>query len=131
MGTRVALVIANSNYAAVAKLPNPPRDAEAIADVLRADGFSDVKLVSDVSRQELIRYFEGLELLESGLVSVSLWRPDPSDLGVPVEVYEFCGAGRKPDLNSALFESAVQEPGCLGGGFGLDTQPVHEHQVVQ
>jgi hypothetical protein len=48
------------------------------------------------SRQELIRYFDGLELLEPGLVSVSLWRPDPSYLGVPVEVYEFCGVGRKP-----------------------------------
>lgn len=48
------------------------------------------------SRQELIRYFDGLELLEPGLVSVSLWRPAPSDLGVPVEVYEFCGVGRKP-----------------------------------
>jgi O-methyltransferase involved in polyketide biosynthesis len=48
------------------------------------------------SRQELLRYFDGLELLEPGLVSVSLWRPDPSDLGVPVEVYEFCGVGRKP-----------------------------------
>ncbi len=48
------------------------------------------------SRQELIRYFDGLELLEPGLVSVSLWRPGPSDLGVPVEVYEFCGVGRKP-----------------------------------
>jgi O-methyltransferase involved in polyketide biosynthesis len=47
------------------------------------------------SRQELLRYFDGLELLEPGLVSVSLWRPDPSDLGVPVEVYEFCGVGRK------------------------------------
>jgi O-methyltransferase involved in polyketide biosynthesis len=48
------------------------------------------------SRQELLRYFDGLELLEPGLVSVSLWRPDPSDLGVPVEVYEFGGVGRKP-----------------------------------
>ena len=48
------------------------------------------------SRQELLRYFDGLELLEPGLVSVSLWRPHPSDLGVPVEVYEFCGVGRKP-----------------------------------
>ena len=48
------------------------------------------------SRQELLRYFDGLELLEPGLVSVSLWRPDPSDLGVPVEMIDFCGIGRKP-----------------------------------
>ncbi|MGH3870837.1 MAG: SAM-dependent methyltransferase [Pseudonocardiaceae bacterium] len=49
------------------------------------------------SRQELLRYFDGLELLEPGLVSVSLWRPDPRDIGTsPVEVYEFCGIARKP-----------------------------------
>ncbi len=52
--TRVALVIGNSNYAAVGKLPNPPRDAAAVADALRADGFSDVQLVTDVTRQGLV-----------------------------------------------------------------------------
>lgn len=48
------------------------------------------------SRQELMRYFDRLELLEPGLVSVSLWRPGSSDIAAPVEVYEFCGVGRKP-----------------------------------
>lgn len=47
------------------------------------------------SREELIRYFDRLELLEPGLVSVSRWRPDSSKVGVPAEVYEFCGVGRK------------------------------------
>jgi tetratricopeptide (TPR) repeat protein len=53
--TRIALVIGNSNYTAVGKLPNPPRDAAALADALRADGFSEVKLVSDVTRKELVK----------------------------------------------------------------------------
>jgi hypothetical protein len=48
------------------------------------------------SRQELIRYFGQVELLEPGLVSVSQWRPRSSDLGSPPQVYEFCGVGRKP-----------------------------------
>ena len=43
-------------------------------------------------RQELIRFFDRLELLEPGVVSVSRWRPD---IGTPVEVFEFCGVGRK------------------------------------
>lgn len=47
------------------------------------------------SRAELIRYFDGLELLEPGLVSVSRWRPEPNEFGAPGEVYEFCGVGRK------------------------------------
>jgi S-adenosyl methyltransferase len=47
------------------------------------------------SREELIRYFNQVELLEPGLVSVSRWRPEPSNLGTPAEVYEFCGVARK------------------------------------
>lgn len=48
------------------------------------------------SRQELLRYFDQVKLLEPGLVSVSQWRPDASDLGTPSPVYEFCGVARKP-----------------------------------
>ncbi len=44
------------------------------------------------SRQELIRFFDRLELLEPGVVSVSRWRPD---IGTPAEVFEYCGVGRK------------------------------------
>ncbi len=51
---RVALVIGNSNYTAVAKLPNPPRDAAAVADALKSDGFASVTLVSDVTRADFI-----------------------------------------------------------------------------
>ncbi|MCA1707224.1 MAG: SAM-dependent methyltransferase [Actinobacteria bacterium] len=48
------------------------------------------------SREELLRYLNGLELLEPGLVSVSQWRPEPTKFGIPGEVYEFCAVGRKP-----------------------------------
>lgn len=39
------------------------------------------------------RFFEGLEVLEPGLVTVSQWRPDGNDTTV---VTEWCGVGRKP-----------------------------------
>ncbi len=45
------------------------------------------------SRQELIRFFDRLELLEPGVVSVSQWRPD---IATPAAVFEYCGVGRKP-----------------------------------
>ncbi|MGH4020407.1 MAG: SAM-dependent methyltransferase [Pseudonocardiaceae bacterium] len=48
------------------------------------------------SRQEITRFFDRLELLEPGVVSVPLWRPDPSDIGAPVQVNTFGGVGRKP-----------------------------------
>jgi hypothetical protein len=34
-----------------------------------------------------------MELLDPGVVSCSLWRPDPIQLGTPVEVYLFGGVG--------------------------------------
>ncbi|MFD0772362.1 SAM-dependent methyltransferase [Streptomonospora algeriensis] len=46
------------------------------------------------TRQEIEGYFEGLDLLEPGVVSCSLWRPEQTDLGTPTEVYLFGGLGR-------------------------------------
>jgi O-methyltransferase involved in polyketide biosynthesis len=49
------------------------------------------------SPQQIVRFFDGLDLLEPGLVSCSRWRPDISPLGgQPPEVDEFCGVARKP-----------------------------------
>ena len=51
--TRLALVIGNSGYTAVSKLPNPEHDAETIAAALKADGF-DVTTVDNLTRAEFI-----------------------------------------------------------------------------
>ncbi len=48
------------------------------------------------SRQELARFFDRLELLEPGVVSPTLWRPNHTEIGIPAEVAQFCGVGRKP-----------------------------------
>jgi hypothetical protein len=46
------------------------------------------------SPKELAGFFEGLELVEPGVVSTTRWRPDPgSDRD---EVDEYCAVGRKP-----------------------------------
>jgi tetratricopeptide (TPR) repeat protein len=61
-GRRVALVIGNSAYKAVPALPNPQRDAEAIAGALRKVGFDVVTVSSDATREQLIealRQFAG------------------------------------------------------------------------
>ena len=58
---RVALVVGNSAYQNVAKLPNPANDAAAIADLLKKSGFSDVSLLQDAGNLEFkraIRRFE-------------------------------------------------------------------------
>jgi hypothetical protein len=48
------------------------------------------------SREQIARYFDGLELVEPGVVSTSQWRPEPSPWGEPVEISDCAGVGRKP-----------------------------------
>ncbi|WP_293901232.1 caspase family protein [Phenylobacterium sp.] len=51
-GTRVALVIANSAYRSVPRLPNPPNDAKVMADALREVGFT-VSEKNDLTKRDL------------------------------------------------------------------------------
>jgi uncharacterized caspase-like protein len=53
-GRRVALVIGNSAYQNVAALPNPVRDAAAIAATLRGLGFERVILETNLTREKLL-----------------------------------------------------------------------------
>ncbi len=50
------------------------------------------------SPEQIAGFFEGLELVEPGVVSCPRWRPDPADVsgGLPAEVDAFGGVGRKP-----------------------------------
>jgi O-methyltransferase involved in polyketide biosynthesis len=47
------------------------------------------------SPEQIAAFFEGLELVDPGIVSCPQWRPDPSDIGSAQEMDEFCGLGRK------------------------------------
>jgi hypothetical protein len=46
--------------------------------------------------QRLERFFDGLELLEPGVVSVTRWRPTEGPADEITQVDDFCGVGRKP-----------------------------------
>ncbi|MEV7006686.1 SAM-dependent methyltransferase [Streptosporangium sp. NPDC051022] len=46
-------------------------------------------------REHIARFFDGLELLEPGVVSCSRWRHENSPWGEPAEVSQFCGVARK------------------------------------
>ena len=50
------------------------------------------------SPEQIAGFFEGLEMVEPGLVSCPRWRPDPADPGghLAAEVDAFGGVGRKP-----------------------------------
>ncbi len=45
---------------------------------------------------QIAHFFDGLELVEPGVVSVPRWRPEANPFGVPAEVDAFGGVGRKP-----------------------------------
>ena len=45
---------------------------------------------------EIASFFDGLELVEPGVVSCPRWRPEPSQIGQPADVDAFGGVGRKP-----------------------------------
>jgi S-adenosyl methyltransferase len=48
------------------------------------------------SPDRIARFFDGLELVEPGVVSPPRWRPEPSPSGLPPEIDSACGVGRKP-----------------------------------
>jgi S-adenosyl methyltransferase len=45
--------------------------------------------------EQIAGFFDGLELVEPGVVSTPLWRPDPTAES-PAELDVYCGVGRKP-----------------------------------
>jgi O-methyltransferase involved in polyketide biosynthesis len=45
---------------------------------------------------QIAGFFEGLELVEPGVVSAPRWRPEPDPSGPPAELDAFCGVARKP-----------------------------------
>jgi O-methyltransferase involved in polyketide biosynthesis len=47
------------------------------------------------TREEIVRFFDGMDLAEPGVVSCSRWRPDQDDAGEIAEVTHFCGVARK------------------------------------
>jgi O-methyltransferase involved in polyketide biosynthesis len=48
------------------------------------------------SPDRIARFFDGLELVEPGVVSPPRWRPEPSASGLPAEIDSSCGVARKP-----------------------------------
>jgi hypothetical protein len=64
-----------------------------------AELFGQASSIRTRSRDQVLRLFEGFELLEPGLVLTPLWRPEsPDDLFVaePERSFNMAGVGRKP-----------------------------------
>jgi hypothetical protein len=67
--------------------------AAAAVDFWNASGAAPMCLRS---REELLLFFEGTELVEPGVVSCPRWRPDLADPDEAADVMHFCGVARRP-----------------------------------
>jgi S-adenosyl methyltransferase len=71
-------------------------DTEAMQEVIRLWNENATPPITPRGHHQIARFFDCLELLEPGIVSVSLWRPRLGAIGTPVEVGNIGGVGRKP-----------------------------------
>jgi hypothetical protein len=69
---------------------------EALNEAIRIYNANSASSYHLRSPGQIVRYFDGLELVEPGVVTTSKWRPEATDIGgAPSEVDAICGIGRK------------------------------------
>lgn len=76
--------------------PTAEVHANAIQESVDFYNASGAPPIKTRSRNDLLRFFDGLELIDPGVVSCSLWRPQPNHVGRHAEVTQYCGVARKP-----------------------------------
>ncbi len=70
--------------------------SEAVTEAVRIWNISANPQYHLRSPQRIARLFQGLDLIEPGLVSVTRWRPDAGSTTLPEEIDQYCAVGRKP-----------------------------------
>jgi O-methyltransferase involved in polyketide biosynthesis len=75
--------------------PTTEVDAEPMTGAVRFWNQQGSAPMTLRTRQELLRFFDGMELVEPGVVTCSRWRPDVMEIGGIVDVTHFGGVARK------------------------------------
>jgi S-adenosyl methyltransferase len=70
-------------------------DAEEAARAAREYDNSLPTTQTNRTRAEVTKFFDGLELLEPGVVQLNKWRPDPGDADPGIEISSWAGLGLK------------------------------------
>jgi len=86
--------VPSGSYLVLSHTVTSPATGEMDAAVAFWNEHGTPKLTQRTSSQ-ITRFFDGLDLLEPGVVSCSRWRPDDTPGGEPDEVAMFGGVGRK------------------------------------
>jgi hypothetical protein len=92
--TRLMAALPSGSYLAV--YDGADTDPAYVEAIRRYNAGSGAVPYTPRSPEQIGRYFEGLELLPPGVVTVSRWRPEPSRGGDLPEVSCAGGVGRKP-----------------------------------
>jgi hypothetical protein len=79
-------------------LSHPARDVHPQQVTEAASRFNQLARAKATlrTRAEILRFFDGLELMEPGLVQVHRWRPGTAGPGRKQEAAGYCGLARKP-----------------------------------
>jgi hypothetical protein len=93
--TRLMEAVPSSSWLA---LSHPARDVHPQQVTEAASRFNQLAPAKATlrTRAEILRFFDGLELLEPGLVQVHQWRPGLAAPGHHQEAAGYCGLARKP-----------------------------------
>jgi trans-aconitate methyltransferase len=93
--TRILDALPSGSHLAIA-CPTNEVHPDATTEVIRHWNESGATPAILRSHQELVRFFDGMDLLEPGVVSLPQWRPDPGTLYADREIAFFGAVGRKP-----------------------------------
>ena len=106
-----AIPDADDPYAIVAKVMNAVPSGSYLAITHTASDLLDQKTMATItdswnsnaqqqfrwrSRDEVARFFAGLELADPGLVPIEQWRPEPGAAGEGISSVGWGAVGRKP-----------------------------------
>jgi S-adenosyl methyltransferase len=92
---RLLREVSSGSYLAIAH-PTIEVTGEKMAEAIRQWNVYGTPPGRHRTREEITRLFDGLELVDPGVVSATRWRPEATPFGEPKEIDQFCGVGRKP-----------------------------------
>jgi hypothetical protein len=70
-------------------------DAEEAAQAAREYDNALPTTQTNRNRAQVVKFFDGLELIEPGVVQLNKWRPDPGDVDPGIEISSWAGLGLK------------------------------------
>jgi hypothetical protein len=93
----VAAYLAAAARGSYLAISHPASDVDAEQAQLGAREFGDSLSIEQTNRtrNEVAKFFAGLELIEPGVVPLNKWRPDPDDTDPGIEISSWAGLGRK------------------------------------